>query len=97
VLAVARRHRASSGRFDAEIALVTIEGKKGATIFARDEHLFLDATIEKMAKLAPMFSKTGTISAGNSSGITDGAAAVVLASESFVKQNNLNHWRGLWP
>jgi len=79
----------SSGRFDAEIALVTIEGKKGATIFARDEHLFLDATIEKMAKLAPMFSKTGTISAGNSSGITDGAAAVVLASESFVKQNNL--------
>ena len=42
-----------------------------------------------MAKLAPVFSRTGTISAGNSSGITDGAAAVVLASESFVKKNNL--------
>ncbi len=79
----------SSGRFDAEIAPVTIESKKGATVFSRDEHLFLDATIEKLAKLAPVFSKTGTISAGNSSGITDGAAAVILASENFVKQNNL--------
>ena len=79
----------SSGRFDAEIAPVTIEGKKGATVFSRDEHLFPDVTVEKMAKLAPVFSKTGTISAGNSSGITDGAAAVVLASEKFVKANNL--------
>jgi acetyl-CoA C-acetyltransferase len=79
----------SGGRFDAEIAPVTIEGKKGTTVFARDEHLFLDATMEKMAKLAPVFSKTGTITAANSSGITDGAAAVVLASEKFVQQNNL--------
>jgi len=79
----------SAGRFDAEIAPVTIEGKKGATIFSRDEHLFLDANIEKLAKLAPVFSKTGTITAGNSSGITDGAAAVVLGSEKFAKQNNL--------
>lgn len=79
----------SGGRFDAEIAPVTIEGKKGTTVFSRDEHLFLDATLEKMAKLAPVFSKTGTISAGNSSGITDGAAAVVLASEKFVQQHNL--------
>jgi acetyl-CoA C-acetyltransferase len=79
----------SSGRFDAEIAPVTIEGKKGTTVFSRDEHLFLEVTIEKMAKLAPVFSKTGTISAGNSSGITDGAAAVVLASEKFVKSHNL--------
>ncbi len=79
----------SSGRFDAEIIPVTIEGKKGATVFSRDEHLFLEATLEKMAKLPPVFSKTGTISAANSSGITDGAAAVVLASEAFVKQNKL--------
>jgi len=79
----------SSGRFHAEIAPVTIQGKKGATIFSRDEHLFLEATMEKMAKLSPVFSKTGTITAANSSGITDGAAAVVLASERFVKQNNL--------
>jgi acetyl-CoA C-acetyltransferase len=79
----------SSGRFDAEIAVVTIEGKKGATVFSRDEHLFLEATMEKMAKLAPVFSKAGTITAANSSGITDGAAAVVLASEKFIQQNNL--------
>ncbi len=79
----------SSGRFDAEIAPVTIEGKKGATVFSRDEHLFLEATLEKMAKLSPVFSKTGTITAGNSSGITDAAAAAVLVSEKFVQQNNL--------
>jgi acetyl-CoA C-acetyltransferase len=79
----------SSGRFDAEITPVTIEGKKGTTVFSRDEHLFQDATMEKLAKLPPVFSKTGTITAGNSSGITDGAAAVVVASEKFVKQNNL--------
>ncbi|MGB6385752.1 MAG: thiolase family protein [Terriglobales bacterium] len=79
----------SRGCFDAEIVPVTIEGKKGTTVFSRDEHVFLDATLEKMAKLAPVFSKTGTITAGNSSGITDGAAAVVLASEKFVQQHNL--------
>jgi acetyl-CoA C-acetyltransferase len=79
----------SGGRFDAEIAPVTIEGRKGSVVFARDEHLFPDATMEKMAKLAPVFSKTGTITAANSSGITDGAAAVVLASEQFVQQHNL--------
>jgi acetyl-CoA C-acetyltransferase len=79
----------SSGRFDDEIVPVTIEGKKGATTFTQDEHLFPGATMEKMAKLAPVFSKTGTITAGNSSGITDGAAAMVLASEEFVKRNNL--------
>ena len=79
----------SSGRFDAEIAPVTIESKKGATVFSRDEHLFLGATMEKMAKLAPVFSKTGSITAANSSGITDAAAAMVLGSEKFVQQNNL--------
>jgi len=79
----------SAGRFDAEIVPVTIEGRKGTTTFSRDEHLFLEATVEKMAKLAPVFSKTGTITAGNSSGITDGAAAVVLASEKFATQHNL--------
>ena len=79
----------AAGRFDDEIVPVTIEGKKGATTFSRDEHPFPDASLEKLGKLAPVFSKTGTITAGNSSGITDGAAAVVVASEHFVKQNNL--------
>jgi acetyl-CoA C-acetyltransferase len=79
----------AAGRLDAEIAPVTIEGKKATTVFARDEHPFPDASIEKLANLPPVFSKTGTISAGNSSGITDGAAAMVIASEHFVKQNKL--------
>jgi acetyl-CoA C-acetyltransferase len=79
----------AAGRFDSELAPVTIEGKKGATAFSRDEHPFADASLEKLGKLAPVFSKTGTVTAGNSSGITDGAAAVIVASEHFVKTNNL--------
>ncbi len=79
----------AAGRFEAEIAPVTIEGKKGTAVFNRDEHPFAEASIEKLGKLAPVFSTTGTVTAGNSSGITDGAAAVVLANEHFVKQNNL--------
>jgi acetyl-CoA acetyltransferase family protein len=78
-----------SRRFDSELAPVTLESKKGAQTFSRDEHLFLGATMEKLAKLSPVFSKSGTITAGNSSGITDGAAAVVLANEEFAKKNNL--------
>ena len=78
-----------AGRFQNELAPVTLESKKGPQIFNRDEHPFIGATLEKLAKLAPVFSKTGTITAGNSSGITDGAAAVVLASEDFVNKNNL--------
>jgi acetyl-CoA C-acetyltransferase len=78
-----------AGRFQNEIAPVTLETRKGPQVFSRDEHPFVGASIEKLAKLAPVFSKTGTITAGNSSGITDGAAAVVLAGEQFVKKNNL--------
>jgi len=79
----------AAGRFNDEIAPVTIANKKGATTFSRDEHPFPDASLEKLEKLAPVFSKTGTITAGNSSGITDGAAAAIIASENFVKRNNL--------
>jgi acetyl-CoA C-acetyltransferase len=79
----------AAGRFDAELVPVTIESKKGTTTFIRDEHPFKGASMEKLGKLEPVFSKTGTVTAGNSSGITDGAAAVVLANESFVKRNNL--------
>jgi acetyl-CoA C-acetyltransferase len=78
-----------ANRFASQIVPVTVEGKKGSTAVERDEHPFLGATLEKMAKLAPVFSKEGTITAGNSSGITDGAAAMVLASESFVNKNKL--------
>lgn len=78
----------NAGKFKDEIVPVTLHSKKGTLTFETDEHPFFGATLEKMAKLAPVFSKTGTISAGNSSGITDGAAAMVLASEAFVKSNN---------
>jgi acetyl-CoA C-acetyltransferase len=79
----------NSNRFADEIVPVTIEGKKGSTVFSRDEHPFIGATLEKMAKLSPAFSKTGSVTAANSSGITDGAAAVVVASAAFVKKHNL--------
>ena len=78
-----------AGRFNDEIVPVTIETKKGTQTVSRDEHPFIGASLEKMAKLPPVFSKSGTITAGNSSGITDGAAAVVLASEEFVNRNSL--------
>jgi acetyl-CoA C-acetyltransferase len=79
----------AAGRFEAEVVPVTIEGKKGVTTFARDEHPFPDASMEKLGKLAPVFSKSGGVTAGNSSGLTDGAAAVIVAGEQFVKRNNL--------
>jgi acetyl-CoA C-acetyltransferase len=78
-----------AGRFDDEIVPVTMEGKKGTVTFSRDEHPFAEASLEKLSKLDPVFSKTGSITAGNSSGITDGAAAVVVANEHFVEKNNL--------
>ena len=79
----------AASRFQEETVPVVLEGKKGRQTFSRDEHPFPDASLEKLAKLPPVFAKTGTITAGNSSGITDAAAAVVLASGSFVHKNNL--------
>lgn len=79
----------ASDRFKEELVPVTIESKKGVQVFARDEHLFADASLGKLAKLPPVFSKAGTVTAGNSSGITDGAAAVIIASEAFAQKNNL--------
>ena len=79
----------ASNRFQEEIVPVTLESKKGTRTFDRDEHPFADASLEKLSKLAPVFSKTGTLTAGNSSGITDGAAAIVLASEAFVTRHRL--------
>ncbi len=91
--ALASQKRAAAAiagnRFQEEIVPVTLESKKGTKLFDRDEHPFAEATMEKLGKLSPVFCKTGTITAGNSSGITDGAAAVVLASEAFVKKQNL--------
>jgi len=75
----------NSGRFDAEIVSLEIKGRKGeATAFARDEHPRAGTALSDLGKLAPVFSKDGTVTAGNSSGITDGAAAVVVLSEEAL-------------
>jgi acetyl-CoA C-acetyltransferase len=75
------------GRFTAEIAPVSIKDKKGERVFAIDEHPRADTTPQSLAKLAPVFSKAGSVTAGNASGITDGAAALVLASEDWMKRS----------
>jgi acetyl-CoA acetyltransferase family protein len=77
----------SSGRFEDEIVPLEIKGRKGEiSIFNRDEHFRTGTTIEALRKLAPVFSSTGTVTAGNSSGITDGAAALVVLSEKLVEE-----------
>jgi len=76
-----------SGRFNDEVMSLEISGKKGETTsFAKDEHCRAGTTLADLAKLAPVFSKDGTVTAGNSSGITDGAAAVVVLSENALKR-----------
>jgi acetyl-CoA C-acetyltransferase len=81
---------ASECRFKAEMVPIEVKDKKGnVTRLDKDEHVRGDVTLEALAKLPPVFSKTGSVSAGNSSGITDGAAAVVLASEEKVRELNL--------
>ena len=78
---------ANSGRFDDEIAPLEIKGRKGEiSIFNRDEHFRTGTTIEALRKLAPVFSRAGTVTAGNSSGITDGAAALLVLSEKMVEE-----------
>jgi len=74
------------GRFKNEIVPIEIKEKKGTRILDSDEHVRFGSTVESMAKLPPVFSKTGTVTAGNSSGITDGAAATILVSGQKVKE-----------
>ncbi|CVK20244.1 acetyl-CoA C-acetyltransferase [Sporomusa sphaeroides] len=75
-----------SGAFKKEICPVTIPSKKGDIIFAVDEFPRAGTTSESLAKLKPAFKKDGTVTAGNASGINDGAAALVLMSEAKAKQ-----------
>jgi acetyl-CoA C-acetyltransferase len=83
-LAVESQRRAGeaigAGRFSDEITPVTVKGRKGDVVVAADEHPRPETTLASIAKLPPVFEENGTVHAGNSSGITDGAAAVVLAS-----------------
>jgi acetyl-CoA acetyltransferase family protein len=75
-----------SGRMAEEVVPVEIKGRKGVTLFERDDHMRPDTTIEGLAKLKPAFSKDGFVTAGNASGIVDGAAAIVIADEETARK-----------
>lgn len=98
---VASQDKASAaiaeGRFKEEIVPVVIKGRKGDTVIDTDEGPRPGTTVEALAKLKPAFRKDGIVTAGNSSGINDGAAAVVLISEKKVKELGLKpeaEWLG---
>src|SRR5215813_14464111 len=86
------------GRLKEEVVPVEIKSRKGVEIFAQDDHMRPDSTLEGLAKLPAAFSKNGCVTAGNASGIVDGGAALVLASAAGVKTHGLKplatltHW-----
>ena len=79
----------AAGRFAAEIAPVEIKSRKGVTVIDKDDHLRPETTMEGLAKLPAAFSKDGTVTAGNASGIVDGGAALILSSETAAKDKGL--------
>jgi acetyl-CoA acyltransferase 2 len=87
-----------AGRFDDEVVPVEIKTRKGVEVFARDDHMRPDSTLEGLAKLPAAFNKNGCVTAGNASGIVDGGAALLLASDAGVKSHGLKplakltHW-----
>jgi acetyl-CoA C-acetyltransferase len=91
--AVTSQNRAEAaqkaGKFDAEIAPVTIKGRKGDTVVDKDEYIRYGATYESVAGLRPAFSKDGTVTAANASGLNDGAAALVLMREADAAARGL--------
>ncbi|VDM76044.1 unnamed protein product [Strongylus vulgaris] len=78
-----------AGYYKAEITPMTVKGKKGEETFEVDEHPRPSTTMETLAKLKPVFQKDGLINAGNASGISDGAAAMVVAGEESVEKHGL--------
>ena len=91
--AVASQNKASaaakSGRFKDEIAAVTVKGRKGDVIVSDDEYIRHDSDMAAMQKLRPAFNKEGSVTAGNASGINDGAAALVVMSAEEAKRRGL--------
>ena len=77
------------GRFRDEIVPVTVPGRKGDVIIDKDEHPRFDADLGSLAKLPPVFRKNGTVHAGNSSGVTDGASSMLVASADAVQRHGL--------
>ncbi|MEE2898656.1 MAG: acetyl-CoA C-acyltransferase [Gemmatimonadota bacterium] len=86
-----RRAKAAwdAGYFDAEIAPVTIKTRKGEVVYAADEHIRPDTTVEALGGLRPYFKKDGLVTAGNASGIGDGGASAVLASAEWAEANGI--------
>lgn len=93
--AYALRSQQEAGRakdacyLSAEIVPVEVKTRKGSFLFEHDDHLRPDTTMEILAQLKPAFAKDGFVTAGNASGIVDGAAALVIANNEFVKSRNL--------
>jgi len=77
------------GKFKDEIVTIEIKTRKGVTVFDTDEFPNRTTSFEKLSKLRPAFKKDGTVTAGNASGINDGASMTVVASEAYVKEHNL--------
>jgi acetyl-CoA acetyltransferase family protein len=75
-----------AGKFAHEVVPVKIKGRKGVTLFERDDHLRPDTTMAGLAKLRPAFSKDGLVTAGNASGIVDGAAVVIIADQETAQR-----------
>jgi acetyl-CoA C-acetyltransferase len=93
VFAVESQNRAEAaqkaGRFAEEIAPVTIKGRKGDTVVDKDEYIRHGATLDSLAGLKPAFNKEGSVTAGNASGLNDGAAALVLMSAADAAKRGL--------
>jgi acetyl-CoA C-acetyltransferase len=91
--AAASQQKASAaqkaGRFRDEIAPVTVKGRKGDVVVSDDEYIRHDSTVETMAKLRPAFNKEGTVTAGNASGLNDGAAALIVMSAKEAAKRGL--------
>ena len=79
-----------AGYLAEEIVPVEVQTRKGVNIVEHDDHMRPETTLEGLAKLKPAFAKDGFVTAGNASGIVDGAAALVIADEEFVKQNDIS-------
>lgn len=77
------------GRFDAEVVPVTLKSRKGETQFASDEHMRPETSRETLAGLRPYFRRDGLVTAGNASGIGDGAAATLIASAEWADRNGV--------
>jgi acetyl-CoA acyltransferase 2 len=77
-----------AGYFAEEIVPVEIKSRKGTVVFDTDDHLRPETTLEGLAKLRPAFAQDGSVTAGNASGIVDGAAALVICGEEYLRERN---------